>query len=130
MSRAHCVENHLEARLEHLGYHILVAYAYIFEVERFGVSGLGTAPSPLGAYVAIGILDKVEHVGHIGRHILHRYSVLLAEQFERAARGVVAGAGILAGNTGRKHGQRLSPYILAEKEILVVPESARLVVAP
>mgnify|MGYP002508268950 CR=1 FL=1 len=36
----------------------LVAYAYILEIERLGVSGLGTAPSPLGAYVAIGILDK------------------------------------------------------------------------
>ena len=37
MSRAHCVENHLEARLEHLGYHILVAYAYILEIERLDI---------------------------------------------------------------------------------------------
>ena len=116
---------HLIALFKHGADDVFVAYAQILQVERLGVTRLGTATRPdVRRRVGVSPLNEVAEVVDVGSHLVHRYATLLSGY----ALGI--GSRVLTGHTGRQHGQRLGADVLAEQEILVEAQSARLVVVP
>ncbi len=127
----------LESLLEDLRDKVLVAYSYIFQVEWLLVSGGSTLGAPLRLHVAIGILYEVQDVLNVVVELLHGYSALLTilQKLYIGTLGGVVGivgvtSGVLAGYARSDHGERLGADVLAEAEVFVVAQSARLMVAP
>ena len=104
---------------------VLVADADVFEIEWRGMSCLGSHLRPLACgRIAVGPLYHVENLLYISRHFVHRYSALLS------AISVGVGSGVLTRHTGSEHGQRFGTDVLAELEVFVESQSARLMIIP
>ena len=70
---------HQAALLKHGRDDVFIAYADIFQVERFGMPRLGTHGSPfVGGGVAIGPFYHIAQFVDIGWHLFHGYSTLLS----------------------------------------------------
>ena len=125
--------NHRKPFREHAADEVFVAQSDVFQVERFGMSGLGPfASPPCGFGIPVGIFNQVEHVLYVLPHLLHRDAALLAvgrhEVFGMMARA--SDTGILAGHACGHDRQRFGTDVLAKLEILEVAQTARLVVTP
>ena len=117
--------NHRVALLEDGADDVLVAYTYIFKVEGGGMAGIGAHLGPLRrGGVAVGPVNEVEQFLDVGGHLVHRYAALLS------ADTLGVGGRVLAGHAGCQYGQRFGTDVLAELEVLIEAQSARLVVAP
>lgn len=93
--------NHRKPFREHAADEVFVAQSDVFQVERFGMSGLDPFASPsCGFGIPVGIFNQVEHVLYVLPHLLHRDAALLAvgrhEVFGMMARA--SDTGILAGH--------------------------------
>ena len=109
-----------------IGDDVLVAYAKVFEIEGFGVTGLGTEAGPLaGLGVAIGPFDEVEYVLFVLLKSGPEGNTILLSAAEHRVNGAV-----LAGHGSSYYGQRFGAEVFAELEEFVVAEAACLVVAP
>ena len=125
--------NHRKPFREHAADEVFVAQSDVFQVERFGMSGLDPFASPsCGFGIPVGIFNQVEHVLYVLPHLLHRDAALLAvgrhEVLGMMARA--SDAGILAGHACGHDRQRFGTDVLAKLEILEVAQAARLVVTP
>ena len=127
----HGVVDFVEALGKHRSNHILIADAYVFEVERLGMAGLGAESTPSGgAGVAVGVFYQVEHILNVGVHLLHRNAALLAVGGGEGVAVVRRVARVLAGDASGHHRERLGTDVLAEKEIFMVAQAAGLVISP
>ena len=121
----YCLADHQATVLKHGGYDVLIAYSYIFQVERLWMTSVGSHLCPLVCgRVAVSPLYHVHQFLNVVRHVLHRYSSLLS------AKTVGVGSGVLTWHTGSEHWQRLRSNVLTELEILEESESASLMIAP
>ena len=69
---------------KHIADKILVADAYIFEVERFGMTRVGSHLSPFrGLGVTVGPFHEVEDILQEFIHLVHRHAALLTVATER-----------------------------------------------
>ena len=104
---------------------LLVAQTEVLEVEGGGVSLVGTHLGPFaGGGVAVGPLDEVDSLADPLVHLVHGDDVLGLPTHAPAA------VGALTADAARQDGQRLHAEVLAELEVLIVAQSAALVVAP
>ena len=118
----HRLENHCEAFFENIGDEVFVANADVFQVERFGVTVLGTNLAPFRGFgITVGPFDQVKNVLNVLVHVTHGNPALLAWTSD---------VGILARYACCNDGQRLSTNVFAILKKFLITQTTRLMVVP
>ena len=115
------LEYHGKTFFKHRRDEVFVAHTEVFQVEGLRVPGFRTHLGPWAfGRVAVGPFDEVQYAFYIFRHFFHGDAHLTCASDGR----------VLATHTGCNDGQRFRPDILAELEVLIIPQAFRLMVAP
>jgi len=98
---------------------LLVADAYLLEVEGCGMAHVGTQLAPLGVGAAIGELDEVEGIVDVGLQVVDCHM---------AGGGILVRVLELARQSDAQYGQGLGANLLGEEEELVEAHAVGLIV--
>ena len=125
--RLHRTINQQEAFPEKRSDEIFITDTDVLQAERLGMPCLGTELCPrVDTGIAVGVLDKVEHVLHIFIHLLQGNTSLLAP-----AEGLAGTSRrVLASHARRQHRKGFGPHVLTEPEVLIEAQSHALVIPP